>query len=54
MFNKKGGMIGEGNTAEVYNYGEGKLLKLYRKGMPLFMCENEFNNTKIVNKYIKI
>ena len=41
-----GRLIGQGNTAEIYEYGSDKILKLYRNGMPDFICENEFNITK--------
>lgn len=44
--NKKGKMIGQGNTAEIYEWGEKEILKLYREGLPLKLCENEFNKTK--------
>jgi hypothetical protein len=27
----KGALIGQGNTAEIFDYGEGKVLKLYRE-----------------------
>lgn len=33
---------GHGNTADIYNYGGGKVLKLYKKGMPYSACNNEF------------
>ncbi|MDF2821349.1 MAG: putative aminoglycoside phosphotransferase (protein kinase related), diverged [Clostridiales bacterium] len=39
-------MIGQGNTAEIYQYGTNKILKLYRKGLPEAFCKNEFEITK--------
>lgn len=45
----KGNLIGQGCTAEVYDYDSDKILKLYRKSMPDIDCENEFYITKNVN-----
>ncbi len=35
-------LIGKGNTAEVYDAGEGKILKLFVKGYPKFAVEHIF------------
>ncbi|WP_459481520.1 hypothetical protein [Clostridium saccharoperbutylacetonicum] len=35
----KGNLIGQGCTAEVYDYDSDKILKLYRKSMPDIDCE---------------
>ena len=42
-----GEMIGQGNTAEIYNYGEDCILKLYRTAMPEHVCRDEFRYTLI-------
>lgn len=36
-------LIGSGRTADVFSWGEGKILKLFRDFMPRFEVENEFN-----------
>lgn len=41
-------LIAQGNTAEVYQYGENRILKLFREGIPFSLCEIEFNNTCLV------
>lgn len=40
-------LIGKGNTAEVYDLGDGKVLKLFVEGYPVKYVEHEFNNAKI-------
>lgn len=57
----KGQMIGQGNTAEVFNWGTESILKLYRSGLPDTLCTDEFHKTseaynlvKTVPKPIKI
>ncbi|MEF2965320.1 aminoglycoside phosphotransferase family protein [Paenibacillus sp. M1] len=44
----QGAMIGQGRTAEVYGYGEGKILKLYRPGFPLAAIREEYEASKLV------
>ena len=44
--NEIGKMIGQGNTSQIYNYGADCILKLYREGLPEYLCENEFSNTQ--------
>lgn len=44
-------MIGQGNTAEVYQYGEGYILKLFRDSMPMPAIELEYRITKIVQEH---
>jgi len=44
-----GKVIGEGNTAVVYEYGEGKVLKLFHQGYPKEAVEKEFYNAKAIN-----
>lgn len=41
-------LIGKGNTAEVFDIGKGKILKLFIKGYPKAPVEKEFNNAKIM------
>jgi thiamine kinase-like enzyme len=47
-------MVGEGNTAQVYDYEPDKVLKLYRKGIPVKICEDEIHITKLVSEKIKV
>lgn len=51
---KRGQMIGQGNTAEIYEWETDKILKLYRKGLPESICKNEFNITKGVYDLLQI
>ncbi len=48
MINK---LIAQGRTAEIYEWNEGKILKLYRKGMSEGAVENEYNISKTVQKF---
>lgn len=50
----KGNLIGQGNTAEIFEWGSDKVLKLYRHGLPDDLCINEFEITKYAYKYLKI
>ncbi len=34
--------VAQGNTAEIYQVDETKILKLYRSGFPKFLCEREY------------
>ena len=43
-------LIAIGNTAEVFEYGEDKVLKLFKAGYPLEQIQREFNNTVIMNR----
>ena len=47
MINK---IIAKGRTAEIYEWEDGQILKLYRKGMANQAVENEYNISKIVQK----
>jgi uncharacterized protein (TIGR02172 family) len=40
--NKKGKLIGQGRTAEIFEWNEHKILKLFREGFPTVAIENEF------------
>lgn len=51
---EKGKLIGQGNTAEIYDYSSDKILKLYRSAMPEFMCEYEFNVTQNISNILGI
>lgn len=46
-------MIAQGNTAEVYQIDESKVLKLFRKEMPITPIENEFNRTQIIQEKLQ-
>ena len=43
-------LIATGNTAEVFEYKEDKVLKLFKAGYPLEQIQREFNNTLIINR----
>ncbi len=43
-------LIAKGNTAEVFDFGDGKILKLFKAGYPLEQIQREFGNTLIMNK----
>lgn len=45
-------LLSQGNTAEVYEIDEEKVLKLFRKGLPSILFRNEFEKTKIVSEII--
>ncbi|MDR0963622.1 MAG: phosphotransferase [Clostridium sp.] len=48
--NQIGKMIGQGNTAEIYEYGDNCILKLYRSAMPEQTCSDEFRYTMVAYK----
>ena len=43
-------LIATGNTAEVFEYEEEKVLKLFKAGYPLELIQREFNNIVIMNR----
>lgn len=45
-------IIGQGNTAEIYDYGDGRILKLFRSGFPKSAAETEYKKTLMVQKII--
>lgn len=47
---EKGRLIGQGRTAEIFQYGENKILKLYRSYMPKIAIENEYKVSMKVYK----
>ena len=46
---EKGSIIGTGNTAVVYQWEEGKVLKLFHQGYPKEAVDREFSNAVVVN-----
>jgi len=50
----KGSLLGQGNTAEIFEWGSDKILKLYRHGLSGDLCVNEFEMTIYANEYLKI
>ncbi|MEC0094303.1 aminoglycoside phosphotransferase family protein [Paenibacillus macquariensis] len=46
---KYGKIIGEGNTATVFEWEEGTVLKLFDQGYPKNAVEREFQNAKAIN-----
>lgn len=46
---KYGKKIGEGNTATVYEWEEGRVIKLFVQGYPKNAVEREFQNAKAIN-----
>lgn len=50
----KGCLIGQGNTAEIFEWGNDKILKLYRHGLPDHLCTHEFELTKYACEQLKI
>ena len=45
-------VIGQGNTAEILQYEENKILKLFREGMPYFTIFNEYQMSLQVQKVV--
>jgi predicted Ser/Thr protein kinase len=45
----KGKMIGMGNTASVYEWEDGKVLKLYHQGYSYEAITNEYHNARAIN-----
>lgn len=45
-----GKIIGTGNTATVYQWGENKVLKLFHKGFPMEAIEREFKNAHLIRE----
>ncbi len=43
-------LIGKGNTADVYDIGDNKVLKLFIRGYPELAVQKEFQNSKLVNE----
>lgn len=49
---KYGKVIGVGNTATVYEWEEGKVLKLFYQGYPIEAIEREFHNAKAIEHMV--
>lgn len=47
-------LLGQGNTAEIYEWETNHILKLYRKGIPDTLCEDEFRVTKNVYDLLQV
>lgn len=47
-------LLAQGNTAEVYRYRDGKILKLFRENMPLEVIETEHRNMVLIGAKLKI
>lgn len=45
-------LIGKGNTAEVYDIGDGKILKLFLEGYPKAPVEHEYRNAKLMHGFM--
>ena len=43
-----GNIIGKGYTADVYEYGEKKVIKLFHTGLSISAIENEYNNAMVI------
>ena len=43
-------MVGVGNTAEVFDYGDDKVCKLFYEGYPKEAVEREYRNAKEVER----
>jgi uncharacterized protein (TIGR02172 family) len=46
---EKGKLIGKGLTAQVYAWGDGRVLKLFERGRPAAKVEKEFTITRMVH-----
>lgn len=44
-------LVGKGLTAEVFEFSEDKVIKLYNKDYPLVAVKREFKNTKVINSF---
>lgn len=50
----KGKKIGQGRTAEIFEWGGEHILKLYRSFMPESVCRQEFEWVLRVNEHVKV
>ena len=44
-------LIAKGNTAEIFDYAEGSICKLFNAGYPVESVRNEFYNAKLLYEY---
>jgi thiamine kinase-like enzyme len=54
VYMKKGKLIAQGRTAEVYEWGEDKILKLFRTGLPKIVIEKEYENSVNICKQLNL
>lgn len=50
----KGKLIGQGNTAEIFEWDNNNILKLYRNGLSEDLCTKEFELTKYAFEHLNI
>lgn len=43
-------LIGQGRTAQIFDYADGKIVKLFFEGKPEYDAQKEFQNLQIVNE----
>ena len=51
---EKGKLIAQGRTAEVFEWEQDKILKLFRAGLPKSMIENEYENSANIYKQLSL
>ncbi|WP_291580579.1 aminoglycoside phosphotransferase family protein [Clostridium sp. UBA6640] len=51
---EKGKLIGQGRTAEIFEWGEDKILKLFRSGIPQKQVRDEYKISLEISKKIKL
>lgn len=44
--------IGQGNTAEIFQFSDNQILKLFREAMPFSMIDREYKVTRTVQEYL--
>ena len=52
--NKEFVMLSQGNTAEIYQYEDGKILKLFRDSFPFSAVQNKYRIASVVQNYLEI
>lgn len=45
-------MLGQGNTAEIFQYEDNRILKLFRESMPITPIQNEYRISRIVQNHL--
>lgn len=51
---EKGKLIGQGRTAEIFQWEQDKILKLFRLGLPKFMIEREYEVSSHICKHLSL
>lgn len=46
-------ILGQGNTAEIYQYSEHKILKLFRENMPFEAISNEYQKSLMIQEHLE-